>query len=163
MTWSPEVAMSKGEIDNFLNQKLVARLASIKKDSSVHITPLWYLWEGGTLYFTLGAGLRPRQHISNLKRDSRASVIIDRDIRPEVGSIEPGAQAVLIRGRAELSSDVNLQEEYVRKLWVKYFGTSPSGKDLEEDLADGRPGKNRVIAKIKPYKIIAWDFTKLKS
>jgi len=42
LTWAPEVAMSKEEIDNFLRQKLVARLTSIRPDGYPHTTPLWY-------------------------------------------------------------------------------------------------------------------------
>ena len=43
LTWAPGVAMSKEEIDNFLRQKLVARLTSIRPDGYPHTTPLWYV------------------------------------------------------------------------------------------------------------------------
>jgi nitroimidazol reductase NimA-like FMN-containing flavoprotein (pyridoxamine 5'-phosphate oxidase superfamily) len=63
----PSVAMSKGEIDRFLQQKLVARLTSIHPDGYPHTTPLWYVWDGEALWFLLGAGTYPRQHIRNLR------------------------------------------------------------------------------------------------
>jgi nitroimidazol reductase NimA-like FMN-containing flavoprotein (pyridoxamine 5'-phosphate oxidase superfamily) len=45
----PSVAMSKEEIDSFLQQKLVARLTSIRPDGYPHTTPLWYVWDGEML------------------------------------------------------------------------------------------------------------------
>jgi hypothetical protein len=38
-TWSPSVAMSRDEMDRFLQQKLVARLTSIRPDGYPHTTP----------------------------------------------------------------------------------------------------------------------------
>jgi Pyridoxamine 5'-phosphate oxidase len=60
-TWSPSVAMSWEEMDRFLQQKLVARLTSIRPDGYPHTTPLWYVWDGKALWFEIGAGERPRQ------------------------------------------------------------------------------------------------------
>jgi hypothetical protein len=41
----------------------------------------------------------------------------------------------------------------------KYVGDEGE-QYLEVLLEDGKPGKNRVIAKIKPERIFAWDFRK---
>ena len=160
LTWSPTAAMSKDEIDSFLNQKLVARLSSIRADGYPHVTPLWYVWDGEALWFILGSGERPRQHIRNLRRDPKLCVIIDRESRIE----EPGvydAQGVVVRGTAELSNDETLQAEVTRKLMKRYFGEQGE-QDIDLLLQDGKPGKNRVIAKVKPEKIYAWDFRKLR-
>ena len=152
--------MSDSEIDRFLNQKLVARAATIREDGYPHVTPLWYYWDGQYLYFILGAGARPRQHIANLRRDPKITVCIDRDTRPEVGpKRDPGlrgAQAVLIRGRAKLLTDVKTQVDITRRVLGRYG----FGKYVDAALEDGKPGKNRVVAKIEPEKIIAWNFEK---
>src|SRR4029434_872429 len=87
LTWAPGVAMSKEEIDSFLQQKLVARLTSIRPDGYPHTTPLWYVWDGESLWCELGAGARPRQHIRNLRRNPKLCVTIDRDARPEHGGV----------------------------------------------------------------------------
>lgn len=151
--------MTKKEIDSFLSKKLVARTATIRDDGYPHVTPLWYRWDGDYLYFILGAGERPRQHIANLRRDPKISVIIDRDPRPERGPPDvTDAQGVVIRGRAELLTDEKTQVDIVRKLLRRYG----FAKYVDAVLQDGKPGKNRVIAKIKPEKIIAWDMRKLR-
>ena len=69
------------------------------------------------------------------------------------------AQGVVMRGTVELSTDEALQEEVMRKVLRKYVGDEGE-QYLDVLLEDGKPGKNRVIAKIKPSRIFAWDFRK---
>lgn len=158
LTLGPSVAMSKAEIDSFLQQKLVARFTSIRPDGYPHTTPLWYVWDGEVLWFLLGAGAYPRQHIRNLRRNPKLCVVIDRDARPEHGGIVD-AQGGVIRGTVALSTDETLQEEITQKAMTKYLGAE--GKQyVDAVLQDGKPGKNRVIAKVTPEHIVAWDFRK---
>lgn len=160
LTWAPRVAMSQEEMDSFLRQKLVARLTSIRPDGYPHTTPLWYVWDGEALWFILGAGERPRQHIRNLRRNPKLCVMIDRDVRPEQGGVFD-AQGVLIRGTVELSTDDTLQEEMARQVIRKYLGDDGE-QYVEPVLQDGKPGKNRVVAKVTPEHISGWDFRKLQ-
>ena len=160
LTWAPGVAMSAEEMDDFLNQKLVARLTSIRPDGYPHSTPFWYLWDGQTLWFTIGSGLRPRQHIRNLRQNPKVAVVIDRDMRPEQGGLLD-AQGVTFRGTAELLTHEEILEKVGRELLMKYLGKEDN-QILEVALQDGRPGKNRVVLKFKPEKTSAWDFRKLE-
>jgi nitroimidazol reductase NimA-like FMN-containing flavoprotein (pyridoxamine 5'-phosphate oxidase superfamily) len=158
LTLGPSVAMSKEEVDSFLEQKLVARFTSIRPDGYPHTTPLWYVWDGQMLWFLLGAGTYPRQHIRNLRRNPKRCVVIDRDVRPEQGGLFD-AQGVVIRGTVELSTDEKLQEEITQKAMRKYLGHEGE-QYVDAVLQDGKPGKNRVIAKVKPEHIVAGDFRK---
>ena len=158
-TWAPGVAMSRDEINSFLQQKLVARLTSIRPDGYPHTTPLWYVWDGEAIWFEIGAGARPRQHIRNLRQNPKLCVMIDRDARPEHGGVFD-AQGVLMRGTVELSTDETLQEEVSRKVLTRYLGDEGE-QYLDDMLQDGKPGKNRVVAKIVPEHISGWDFRKL--
>jgi nitroimidazol reductase NimA-like FMN-containing flavoprotein (pyridoxamine 5'-phosphate oxidase superfamily) len=151
-------AMSKAEMDTFLKQKLVARFTSIRPDGYPHTTPLWYVWDGEALWFLLGAGAHPRQHIRNLEQNPKLCVVIDRDARPEHGGWAD-AQGVVMRGTVELSRDEKLQAEMMQQALRKYFG-SEGEHHVEAALEDGKPGKNRVIVKVKPEQIITWDFRK---
>jgi general stress protein 26 len=158
-TWSPSVAMGWEEMDRFLQQKLVAPLTSIRPDGYPHTTPLWYVWDGEALWFELGAGERPRQHLRNLRNNPKLCVIIDRDARPEYGDVFD-AQGVLFRGTVELSTDDTLQEDVSRKVLRRYLGDEGE-RYLDDILQDGKPGKNRVIAKVIPEHMSGWDFRKL--
>jgi len=64
-----------------------------------------------------------------------------------------------MRGTVELSTDEKLQEEVTQKAMRKYPG-SEGEQYVDAVLQDGKPGKNRVIAKVKPEHIVAWDFRK---
>jgi len=64
-----------------------------------------------------------------------------------------------MRGTVELSTDEKLQEEITRQAMRKYLG-SEGEQYVDAILQDGKPGKNRVIAKVKPEHIVAWDFRK---
>ena len=160
LTWAPSVAMSLEEMDDFLNEKLVARLTSIRPDGYPHSTPFWYSWDGDNLWFIMGSGIRPRQHIRNLRQNPKTCVVIDRDLRPEQDGLVD-AQGVTIRGTAELSTDEGLQEKVGREILMKYFGEEDN-QILDALLQDGKPGKNRIVLKIKPEKTSAWDFRKLE-
>jgi nitroimidazol reductase NimA-like FMN-containing flavoprotein (pyridoxamine 5'-phosphate oxidase superfamily) len=152
--------MSDEEIDEFLNQKLVARLTSIRPDGFPHSTPFWFLWDGEAVWFILGSGIRPRQHISNLRQNPKLSVVIDLDMRPEEGGLL-NAQGVTIRGTAQLSTDEALQEKMGAALLKKYFGQEDE-QILDALIQDGKPGMNRVVLKVNPAKTSAWDFRKLE-
>lgn len=156
LTWNKQNAMTRAEIDKFLAEKLVARVATLRKDGSVHITPLWYAWDGNSLWLILG---KERQHVTNLMRNPTISVIIDKDIRPQEGNLKPGAQAVLLRGKAQLLTGDRSQVEATTTILTRYLG--PKGKEyVQAALEDGSPGKNRVVVKLRPGKIVAWDFAK---
>ena len=99
LRWNPEVSMSKEEIDDFLNGRLIARLSTIGNDGFPNISPVWYYWDGESIFFDLGVN---RANTKNLRRDPRCSAVIDIDNRPVSGMRENFARAVLIKGRAEL-------------------------------------------------------------
>ena len=51
-------SMSETETRAFLDEALVARLATNRADGFVHLTPVWYLHESGLVHFTLGTRRR---------------------------------------------------------------------------------------------------------
>ena len=75
-TATPENALSKEEIDERLAAGTLARLASYREDGMIHLTPIWFDWNGEVFRLTLGAG---RIHLKNLARDPRVTILIDRD------------------------------------------------------------------------------------
>jgi hypothetical protein len=86
--------------------------------------------------------------------------MIDRDARPEQGGVFD-AQGVLIRGTVELSTDDTLREEMARQVIRKYLGDEGE-QYVDPVLQDGKPGKKRVVGKVKPEHIAGWDFRKLQ-
>jgi len=77
-TATPENALSQAEIDEYLNRRIMARMATQRADGYPHLTPIWFVWEDGKFFHTLGAG---RVHLTNLAQNPRMSLVIDEDYR----------------------------------------------------------------------------------
>ena len=159
MTYSPKTAMTPKEIEKFLAGKHVIRVATIRKDGSPHVSPLWYYWDGAYLWLVLGRGAHPRAHINNLRRDPRMEAVIDIDLRLTRGS-NADCKGVLLRGKVELSENPKLQREMTEKILRKFLG-SKGARFTNGALADGAKGLNRVVVKMKPDIILGWDMRRL--
>ena len=186
LAWHPDVAMTKEEIDDFLSGRWIARLATIGQDGYPHVTPLWYYWDGKCVYFALTRNRRPFKH---LNRDPRCSVAIDMDERPLMGMRSNLAKAVIITGDAELAEvgsgkTVRIeagpwQGEYTPEQAVAMIAsryplsardgalgfTRESYRELfsRPDIQESQifqDNEGRVLTKLIPKKIQAWDFSK---
>lgn len=87
----------------------VAFVSTIGPRGEPQTTPLWFVWQDGTLRFSLVEG---RQKLRNLRRDPRASVVV-------VDPADP-TWYVELRGRVDLAPDPDLALE--RAAAVKYRG-----------------------------------------
>ena len=79
------------EMEAFLARPLLARLSSHNEDGTIHIAPIYYLYENGEFLF--GTQVLSRK-IRNIQRDPRVTVLID--------TKEPILQSVMAYGEAEL-------------------------------------------------------------
>ena len=68
--------MSKDELINFLSQRtFTAKLATVKKDGSHHVVPLWFVLddEGNIIFGTEASSVKGM----NIQRDPRVSICVD--------------------------------------------------------------------------------------
>ena len=150
-TATKENALSKQEIDERLGATAIARLATYRPDGMIHLTPIWYHWNGTQFRLTLGAG---RIHLKNLAADNRVSIVIDEDPRLEKG-IAAGAWAIMCRGTAELSQDDDLIREVTLAVIGMALGQEDANTYLEPVMAEGR-----TIVTIAPQDWTTWDYNK---
>jgi len=81
---------------------------------------------------------------------------------PSASPVRAGRREDFEKGNSytlELSTDEHLQEEITQKAMRKYLGNEGE-QYVDAVLQDGKSGKNRVIAKVKPEHIVTWDFRK---
>ena len=186
LAWSPEVAMSSAEINDFLSGRWVARLSTNGPDGYPMVTPLWYYWDGQCLSFNIA---RTRFTLKNLARDPRCSAVIDMDDRPLMGMRTNHAKAVLIVGDAQLAyaeaedkvhidagpfAGDYLAADALGFITNRYGFTARDGAvgfsresfgPLYQSTAFPtsqlhKDDVGRVLVKIRPKKIRAWDFSK---
>ena len=150
-TATPENALSQAEIDEYLNRRIMARMATQRADGYPHLTPIWFVRENGKFLHTLGAG---RVHLTNLARDPRMSLVIDEDYRLADG-LAAGARSITVRGDAELSQDPDLVLDVTYKALVKYLGEEDAKLYTEPIMAEGR-----TIVTMTPTAWVTWDYNK---
>lgn len=151
-TATPENAMTKQEIDDRLAGRALARMATYREDGMIHLTPIWFDWDGERFRHTLGAG---RVHLKNLRRDPRVTILVDEDPRLEQG-LAAGAWAIQARGAAELSQDEDLIREVTHAVLVRALGRSDADAYTEPIMAEGR-----TIVTVKPEAWHTWDYNKV--
>lgn len=150
-TATPENALSPAEIDQRLASTALARLASYRPDGMIHLTPIWFSWDGSKFHLTLGAG---RVHLKNLARDPRVSILVDEDPRLEKG-LAAGAWAIMCRGHATLSQDQDLIRSVTHDVLLKALGPDDAEQYVEPIMAEGR-----TIVSITPQDWLTWDYNK---
>ena len=142
-------ALTPDEREEFLSRKLVARMATQRADGWPHVTPIWYVWEGGRFLLSLG---NSRRHLANLRRDAHVTMCVDVDPRVEDPTKTP--RSVVCFGEAELVEDEATVRDVTEKMELRYLGAVPP--EFEEAL--WFEGRTAVI--IMPVRWLAWDQSK---
>jgi PPOX class probable F420-dependent enzyme len=115
------------------------KLATVRKDGSPHVTPVWFVLDGDDLVFTTGANSAKGRA---LRRDGRASLCVDDETPPYA--------FVLVEGTAALSED---PAELLR--WARTIGGRYMGSDRAEEFGrrNGVPGE--LLVRLTPRKVVA--------
>ena len=142
-------ALTVEEREEFLLRKLVGRLATQRDDGWAHVTPIWYVWEGGRFLLSLG---NSRRHLANLRRDSHVTMCVDID--PRVDDPAKTPRSVVCFGLAELIEQGPLVREVTEKMEMRYLGAVPP--EFEEALWF----EGRTMVVITPVRWLAWDQSK---
>ncbi len=126
-----------------LGARLIANLATLNGDGSIHVVAMWFLWDGAAI-------LSPTSHASrkarNLVRDPRATVMID-DSR---GGFD--LRGITLVGRAEFVTGPAALE-LNRQVHLKYV--TEEGLDLEPVRA--YLSTDDVTIKFRPERVTSWD------
>jgi PPOX class probable F420-dependent enzyme len=141
--------MSPEERDAFLREERTCRVASTGADGAPHVTPLWFVWEGRSLWLT---SIVKSQRWTDLQRDNRVSVVVD------TGHEFLELRGVELRGRAEVVGEVPRTGAPDAELEVpeRLFADKYAGGRVHHD------GRHAWL-RITPEKMVSWDFRKLAS
>lgn len=140
--------MSKRQIRGFLNKgTFTGKLATVRKDGSSHVVPIWFVLEYrnnevnlGNIYFTTFIGSVKAE---NIQRDNRLSICIDDQTPPFT--------FVTIHGTAKLYP--YKQKEVLK--WATRIAKRYVGKKDSKAYGERNSGEGAVLVQIKPTKIIA--------
>jgi hypothetical protein len=140
------IAMSPAEVDAFLAEQRTCRVATNGTDGP-HATPLWYAWDGSALWLT---SLARSQRWTDLQRDPRVAVVVD------AGEDYGELRGVELRGRVEVVGEVPRTGAPNDELAgpEQLFADRYTGGRI---VHDGR----HAWLRLRPEKIVSWDFRKL--
>lgn len=137
--------MSKAEIDAFLAQPLVARIATVRKNGTPQVVPMWFLWKDGVMYMSTRTWAAKVQHIRHNPHVAVTVDVMEKPLRNK---------AVLIDGTAEILTDG--VKQVTTQIYQKYVGAE-AAKSPEARQNITTP---RVLIKITPTKIHSTDTTR---
>jgi nitroimidazol reductase NimA-like FMN-containing flavoprotein (pyridoxamine 5'-phosphate oxidase superfamily) len=155
----PELALTNDELDELMASSWNMRVATTGPGGRINLTPLWFGWAGGRIYF-YGRG----QKIVNLRRTPQCTVLVDRNERfPELqGAMFQGSGTVLEDAEAE-AADPHL-EEARWQMGTKYAGghgeRATTGERVRNE-ASARGRSWRWVA-VAPDRLVTWDNHKLR-
>ena len=141
-----KIAMTPEERDQFLARERTCRVATAG-GGAPHVTPLWFAWDGTSLWLT---SLVNSQRWTDLQRDPRVSAVVD------AGDGYMELRGVELRGRAVPVGEAPRTGETVAELEVpeRIFADKYAGGRVHHD------GRHAWL-RITPDKIVSWDFRKL--
>ena len=137
-------ALGVDALDGFLAHRHDGRLGTIRSDGWPHVTPIWFLWQGSLLRFSLGAS---RLHLPNLRHDSRATFCVGEDLERD-GSGR-GTIAAVAFGRATITT-MKDDEAFVRTMTEAVLGRY---RPTDESIVWA---EDRAIVTLVPKRWLTW-------
>ena len=124
--------------ERFVLKPRIARLGSVRRDGSPHISPVWYRLEEGAFLILIDRGSQKHR---NLEGDPRVVLCIDDD--------SPPYHTVLVRGRASVEDSPG--PAWRLALAVHYLGDEGGRRYVATN-----DGGNGVLLRIVPESITGW-------
>lgn len=142
------IHLAPDEVDALLDESSKLQVATIGRDGTPHLVPLFFVVRGGRITFWTHAR---SQKVVNLRRDPRLTCLVEQGERTEE------VRFAQFRARAEIDDDPVLVEEVGRLLWERYVGAWDALAREEQ----GRRGRRRVVVTVHPHRVVTWDHRKL--
>ncbi len=122
--------LEDAERDSFLAERgVIMHIATVAADGAPLVTPIWFVFEEGRIWFT------PRQHsewLRNLRNDNRVALSIDESTTPY--------RKVVVRGRARIDFEIGVDEVWrdrYRRIAQRYLPAD--GANAYIDGTDDQP------------------------
>ena len=126
------------DLGDLTELRLLAVLATYRRDGTVLLSPVWHEWRDGGFHVVTGSGDVKATH---LRRDPRASIVVCEHSPPYRG--------VELRGHAQLvTAGVG---EAVQRIASRYLGRE-AGAAYAESAGDD------LLIRLEPGDLRAWDF-----
>ncbi|RRO14879.1 TIGR03618 family F420-dependent PPOX class oxidoreductase [Saccharopolyspora rhizosphaerae] len=148
-----QITMSEDEIVEFIDERRVVVLASVKSDGRPHLVPMWFVPNGTTIeVWSYGRS----QKTVNLRRDPRATLLL------ETGTDYGELRGVSLECGVEVFDEPEEVERLGLAIAVRYgqLTEAEAKDDGVREVMRGRAAK-RVGFRFTPTRTLSWDHRKL--
>lgn len=140
-------AMTKDEVNKFLESRLNIQLATVDEKGEPFIHPVWFLYDRAAqkIYFDTG---KEAKKLANIRRKPTIYFSIDTEEQPYK----------CVKGKADavVSEDKARNTLVVEKIVTKYLGTVDH--PLAKNLVDMAKNGMSVVLELTPRYYSTWDF-----
>jgi nitroimidazol reductase NimA-like FMN-containing flavoprotein (pyridoxamine 5'-phosphate oxidase superfamily) len=135
--------LTADELEAFLKQPLIAKLATHNEDGTIHLTALTFLYKDGEFLF----GTQDiTQKVKNVQRNGNVTLLIDTTERPFKG--------VMVYGKAVLDYDSVVEKR------IEIFSKAMPPENAQ-GFAHALANKWKpVIIRVTPVSMISYDYSK---
>jgi PPOX class probable F420-dependent enzyme len=127
------------DLGTFLEEPLLAVLATLRRDGSVLLSPVWHEWRDGGFNVWVEA---ENVKVRHLRRDPRATIVVAEAEAPLRGLEVCGSVRFIEVGVSEIA----------RRIATRYIGEEDAATDT-----DASRGAD-VIVRLEPGALRVWDF-----
>ncbi len=122
--------------ERFLTGVYFAKLGTVMKDGSPHVTPIWYMYEDGKLFVNTTPG---RVKYWNIRRDPRVCLLVD-----------DGYPYLVIFGKARIADERDPLKD-IEALAIRYHGEEKGKKQARDYFRK----QKRVSIEIIPDRVVS--------
>ena len=138
--------MTAAEADEFLTAERTCRVATAGQDGRPHVAPLWFVWDGTSLWLS---SLVRSQRWTDLMRDPRVAVVVDAGVEyTELRGVE-------LSGRGRARSVTSRARPRPIPSWPGRSGCSPTSTPA---ASMAEPDGRHAWLRLTPDKLVSWDF-----
>jgi PPOX class probable F420-dependent enzyme len=130
--------LSQKDLQAFLDEPIVAILATYRRDGRALLAPVWHEWRHGGFNFVIDDGDAKAR---NLRRDPRAGIVVAESTPPYRGVEAHGEPTLTETG----------SEEAFRRISVRYLGAK-DGNAYADEAGGG------LLVRMVPEQLRSWDF-----
>lgn len=129
--------MISNAIRAFLEEPHLCIMATLNRDGSPHLTPMWFQLAGDLVVLNLARNLVKER---NLRRDARMAICV-----------ADGARYVTLSGRADIVEDRVIQEVEVNRMGVRYHGARLGERHWDTIAHEDRLGLHMRIERMHSF------------
>jgi nitroimidazol reductase NimA-like FMN-containing flavoprotein (pyridoxamine 5'-phosphate oxidase superfamily) len=140
--------LSSAELEEFLVQPLLLKLACVRPDGWPYVIPLWYAWHERKLYVV---GRERAVWVAYLQREPRVGVLIDEEARRH-RRVQMTATAQVVEGPVVRAAG-SKHWRSIDEVLVGRYMSDEAGRAYAQQTAE-RP---RFLVEITPLQITSWS------